>query len=298
MLWRKAVFIVLVILCLSPLGSPQLAVFLGLALGLTIGNPFASVNDKTRELLLEGSIVLLAFGTDLASVYRAFKQGRFFVVAAFCVFVLLVYLLGRVLPSSRPPIIYANAENGFANSENDTTKTSSAAIIVSSIALFVLPIIGRHFNLNADQYGFLSAMSIPGPSFVAGSAAVFKPDSINIAIPLALTATLLIAAFALISRQIGPKETELRSSVRFPWFVLFFVLAVAARTYAPVSIFPSIFDSIVNLGNAGIVVGLFFLAAGISRSDIKGTDIRQFVQIFLPWLLVSAASFWAVLHLL
>jgi uncharacterized membrane protein YadS len=141
-------------------------------------------------------------------------------------------------------------------------------------------------------------MAIPGPAFVAGSATALKGDETTVAITLALTATLLIAILAFISRQIGPKDNEIRLVIHFPWFVLLFLLAVAARTYAPLAIFPSVFDSIVNLGNAGILVGLFFVGAGISRSDIRKTHIRQLVQIFVPWLLVSAASFWAVLHLL
>src|SRR4030095_12139288 len=120
MLWRKAVFTILVIFCLSPFGSPQVAIVLGVALGLTLGNPFPQISNKTTELLLEASIVLLAFGTDLASVYRAFKDGSPFVMVAGFVFVTLVFVFGRVLRAIGTPVVFAGAENILSDDDDDT----------------------------------------------------------------------------------------------------------------------------------------------------------------------------------
>jgi len=144
----------------------------------------------------------------------------------------------------------------------------------------------------------LYAAFLVGTSLAGLSAPAFAQDAPAAAIPLALTATLLIAFIALIVRQIRLKDNETRPPIYFPWFVPLFLIGVAARTYAPVAIFPSIFDAIANVGNAGILVGLFLIGAGISRSDIKKANTRRFASIFLAWLVVSAASLWAVLHLL
>ena len=297
MLWRKAVFIILVIFCLSPFGSPRVAVVLGMALGLTLGKPFPQISDKTTELLLEAAIILLAFGTDLSSVYRGFRQAGLFAAGAMLAFLILVYVLGRVLRLNRSPVPFASAANLFGDDDEGTRypKPVTAAIMVSAIGMIVFPLIGGYFLPNPDKFGIWTAMSIPGAAFVAGSGATFKLDAAATAIPLALTATLVIGVVALIVCQIDHKP---RTLVNFPWFVLLFLMAVAVRTYAPVSIFPSLFDSIVNLGNAGIAVGLFFIGAGISQSDIKISNLKGIIQVLVPWLLVSAASFWAVLHLL
>jgi uncharacterized membrane protein YadS len=70
-MWQKALFFLLILLILSPWGSPVYALALGLAMALTIGNPFPSLTGKPAKYLLQISVAMLGFGIDLSSVYRA-----------------------------------------------------------------------------------------------------------------------------------------------------------------------------------------------------------------------------------
>src|SRR5881394_1622221 len=74
-MWRKALFILLIIFIVTPFGSPPLALALGLAMALTIGNPFPDLNGKPTRMLLQTSVILLGFGMNLKSIYEAGKDG-------------------------------------------------------------------------------------------------------------------------------------------------------------------------------------------------------------------------------
>jgi uncharacterized membrane protein YadS len=74
-MWKKALFILLIIFILTPWGSPPLALALGLAMALTIGNPFPDLNGKPTRMLLQTSVILLGFGMNLKAIYEAGKDG-------------------------------------------------------------------------------------------------------------------------------------------------------------------------------------------------------------------------------
>ena len=45
--YNNPLFILLLVLCLMPFISPSIALFLGLALGMTAGQPFPKFSNKT-----------------------------------------------------------------------------------------------------------------------------------------------------------------------------------------------------------------------------------------------------------
>lgn len=65
--YNKPLFILLFALCLFPFISPAVALFLGLALGMTAGQPFPKFSKKTSKYLLQFSVVGLGFGMNLQS---------------------------------------------------------------------------------------------------------------------------------------------------------------------------------------------------------------------------------------
>src|ERR1700712_3137803 len=97
MSWQKAVFVLLVLLCLSPWGSPPIALALGLALAFSIGNPFPQIEGKITKYLLQGSVVLLGFGMNLKTVYDAGKDGIIFTIVTIFGTLVLGYFVGKVL---------------------------------------------------------------------------------------------------------------------------------------------------------------------------------------------------------
>jgi uncharacterized membrane protein YadS len=72
------------------------------------------------------------------------------------------------------------------------------------------------------------------------------------------------------------------------------VAAAAFRTYAPDKILPSIFDSLVNLGKAGMTVTLFIIGASLTPKALKAVGPRPLIQGILLWAAIAVTSFFAV----
>ena len=166
MVWQKAIFIVLVVFCLSPLGSAPLALALGLVIALSIGTPFPALSGKPTKYLLQTSVVLLGFGMDLKSVYQAGKDGILFTIATIFGTLVLGYLVGNLLSvkaktstliSSGTAICGGSAIAAVGpaiHAEADEMSVSLGTVFVlNSIALFLFPIIGHALNLTQNQFG-------------------------------------------------------------------------------------------------------------------------------------------------
>ena len=78
----KAVFLVGLAICLVPVTPPWLALCLGIAVALALGNPFPNESKNFSKILLQACVVLLGFGMDLNTVLKAGSQGILFALAS------------------------------------------------------------------------------------------------------------------------------------------------------------------------------------------------------------------------
>src|ERR1700744_453783 len=92
---RQAIFALAVLLCLTPLVSPPIALLLGLGIALFVGHPFLHLNNRATHLLLQVSVVGLGFGMDAGSALRAGKEGFLFTVVSISGTLTAGLLLGR-----------------------------------------------------------------------------------------------------------------------------------------------------------------------------------------------------------
>jgi uncharacterized membrane protein YadS len=178
----------------------------------------------------------------------------------------------------------------FQNNGGDISGLAAVGGIFSVLALIVFPFISNYVSLSPDQAGVWSAVAVPGVAAAIGVSQTISVGALNVTITLVLVRLFLMFAAVLGKNR---KEPGIAKIV-FPWFVL---AVMVFRTYAPVFIFPSIFDSFVNLGNAGIVTTLFLLGTSLSLVSIKKVEIKAGVVVTVVWIAFSALSLWAVLHL-
>src|SRR5580692_2030929 len=92
---RQVVFAIAVILCLTPLITPPVALLLGLGIALFVGHPFLHLNHRATHILLQVSVVGLGFGMNAASALRAGKDGFLFTVVSIAGTLTAGLLLGR-----------------------------------------------------------------------------------------------------------------------------------------------------------------------------------------------------------
>ena len=310
-MWRKAVFILLILFLLSPYGSPPIALALGLLLAFTAGNPFPELSGKPTKYLLQTSVVLLGFGMNLEAIVKAGRDGILFTIATIFGTLALGYFAGRFLtvPAKTSALISSGtaicggsaiaAVGPAINAEHDEMSVSLGTVfILNSIALFLFPILGHAIGLNENQFGIWAAIAIHDTSSVVGAAQAYGAEALATATTVKLARALWIAPIALIFAFLYRKaDTDAKAKVAIPWFIFLFIGAAAFRTYAPTFVLPSIFDSLVNLAKAGMTITLFLIGASLTPRTLKKVGIRPLVQGVLLWIVISLAALWAVLKL-
>lgn len=303
-MWRKALFILLIIFVLTPYGSPPLALALGLAFALIIGNPFPDISGKPTRLLLQFSVVLLGFGMNLHSIYEAGKDGIVLTIITIFGTLALGYLLGRLLKvrgrisaliSTGTAICggsaIAAAAPGIEAEPEQISISLGTVFVLNAIALFLFPFIGHQLELTQHQFGLWAAISIHDTSSVVGAAAAYGSEALATATTVKLARALWIAPVALLLMYLYRRRyPNAKAKVAIPWFILLFFLAVAARTYAPLWVQPSVFDALVNLAKAGMTVTLFFIGASLSLDSVLTTRWRPLLQGTILWVVVSVVS--------
>lgn len=311
-MWQKAVFILLVLFCLSPYGSPPIALALGLIVAFTIGNPFPEIEGKITKYLLQASVVFLGFGMNLKAVYEAGKDGILFTIVTIFGTLILGYFVGRwlgignktsTLISSGTAICGGSAIAAVApaiDAEKDEITVSMGTVFVlNSVALFLFPAIGHILGLTQHQFGVWAAIAIHDTSSVVGASATYGPEALVIATTVKLARALWIAPVALFFAYIyRNRDSGKKTKIAIPWFILIFLLVTTFRTYAPGFILPSIFDALVNLAKAGLTVTLFFIGASLSRETVKKFGIWALLQGVILWIVISIVGLWAVYYLL
>jgi uncharacterized integral membrane protein (TIGR00698 family) len=310
MSWQKALFVLIILFCLSPYGSPPVALALGLFLAFVVGNPFPELTGKPTRLLLQASVVLLGFGMNLGAVYKAGRDGVLFTIATIFGTLILGYFVGRLLSvkaktsaliSSGTAICGGSAIAAVGpaiNAEHEEMSVSLGTVfILNSVALFLFPLIGHALDLSQNQFGIWSAVAIHDTSSVVGASQAYGEQSMAVATTVKLARALWIAPVALIFAFIY-HNSDSKTKVAIPWFIFLFIGAAAARTYAPSFILPSFFDSLVNLAKAGMTVTLFLIGASLSPRTLKAVGIRPLLQGVLLWIAISIVALFAVLNLI
>lgn len=309
MSWHKAVFIILILFCLSPYGSPPIALALGLVLAFTVTNPFPKLTGKPTKYLLQASVVLLGFGMNLGAVYKAGKDGILFTIATIFGTLILGYFVGKLLNVQRKTSALISSGTAICggsaiaavgpaiNAEPEEMSVSLGTVFVlNSVALFAFPLIGQAIGLTQDQFGIWSAIAIHDTSSVVGASQAFGEQALAIATTVKLARALWIAPVAFMFAFLYRKaDAGSKTKIAIPWFIFLFVAAAAFRTYAPAFILPSIFDSLVSAAKAGMTVTLFLIGASLSRETLRAVGVRPLIQGVLLWIVISLVSLWAVL---
>ncbi len=301
---EQIIFLAALAFCFAPFVSPPIALALGLFLALTIGHPFLRHNAIATKILLQVCVVGMGFGMNLSSVVEAGKTGFFFTVVTIFGTLILGYFVGKWFGLSKKlahliasgtaicggsaiaaigPIVGADA--------NEMSVSLGTVFILNSIALLIFPIIGHAYNMTQQQFGIWAAIAIHDTSSVAGAAAKYGAEALQIAMTVKLSRALWIIPIALGTAFLFKSKTK---RISIPWFILFFVLAVIARTYVPA--ISEVGPVISDIAKRGLTVTLFLIGAGLSRKVLKAVGVRPLLFGVVLWLVISVVSLTVVLN--
>lgn len=306
----KILFIAGMLFALTPWASPPLALVVGLALGLTAGNPFRKATQAWTKYLLQASVVGLGFGMNLQQVLKAGRSGFIYTAVGISFAMLVGMVLTRLLkvPPTAGFLISAGTAicGGSAIAavapvveadEEEMSVALGTVFILNSIALLIFPGIGASLRLTQSQFGLWAALAIHDTSSVVGAGAKYGAIALGVATTVKLARALWIVPLTLgtaavkrrlDNRQAPDNATSRPTKVQWPWFILFFVLAAVANTLVPAG--APVFHGLARLGILGLTATLYLIGTGVSRSTLRQVGARPLIQGVLLWLIVAVAS--------
>lgn len=303
---RQVIFAVAVILCLTPLVTPPMALVLGLIIALFVGHPFLHLNHKATHILLQVSVVGLGFGMNAASALKAGKEGFLFTVVSITGTLAAGLLLGRLMKIEKKTSLLISGGTAICGGsaiaalapviraeERQVSVALGAVFILNSVALFLFPVIGHILHLSQAQFGLWSAIAIHDTSSVVGAAGRYGPEALQIATTVKLARALWIIPVSLIAALFF-RGGGARAKVKIPYFIGLFVVAILLNTWLPM---PALNHLIVGASHAGLTLTLFLIGSGLSRQVLKNTGVRPLVQGVIVWVLIAGATLWAVMGL-
>lgn len=302
---NKPLFFIGIVACLLPFVSPAIALFMGLLLGFTVGNPYTKQSSKASKYLLQFAVVGLGFGMNLHESLQSGKEGMLFTIVSVVGVLAIGYWLGRrmlldtktsYLISSGTAICGGSAIAAVAPiikaSPNQMSISLGTVFILNAIALFIFPPIGRFLELTQEQFGMWAAIAIHDTSSVVGAGAAYGRKALEVATMVKLTRALWIIPIS-IATTFFFKQKE--SKVKIPWFIFFFILAMIVNT---VFNLPLGFTSFITmLSKRGMTVTLFLIGSGLSIKTLKTVGAKPLILGVTLWIVIGVASLVTILFI-
>ena len=286
--------------------SPALALFAGIVLALTLGNPFPAFSKKCSKYLLQVAVVGLGFGMNLFESLEAGREGIIFTLVSVVGVMLVGCLLGRAmgivpklsyLISSGTAICGGSAIAAAApvvKADDDETSMSLAVIfMLNSIALFIFPPLGQLIGLDQQQFGTWAAIAIHDTSSVVGAAAAYGEEALKVSTTVKLTRALWIIPLSIVSIFIFTRKKGEKTRISIPWFIFLFILAMLVNTYVNI---PELLSKGISIAShKALSVTLFLIGTGLSVESIRKTGFKPVLLGVLLWAIISVASLIAVM---
>jgi uncharacterized integral membrane protein (TIGR00698 family) len=299
---REVIFMLAVVLCLSPLISPPIALLMGLIIAQFIGHPYLNLNHKATHILLQVSVVGLGFGMNVNSALKAGKEGLFFTIISIIGTLIIGFFLGKALKIEKKisfliatgtaicggsaiaaisPVIKAD--------EKQISVALGTVFILNSVALVLFPIIGHYLNLSENQFGLWCAIAIHDTSSVVGAAGKYGPQALEVATTVKLARALWIIPIAFLSTFIFKNKG---TKIKIPYFIGLFVLAMIANTYVP--FIQDYSHYVTGFAKATLTLTLFLIGCGLSRKVLSSVGYKPLLQGIVLWIVISVSTLWAI----
>lgn len=294
---KKTAFLAAIALCCFPYVSAPAALALGLLFGLSAWNPWTTRVHRVSRELLKICVVGLGFGMNLASVLETGKTSFVYTGLGIAAAMMLGILLGRILrvPQNAAFLISAGTSicGGSAiaavqsvvdASEEETAISLTTIFVLNSVALLLFPTIGALLQLTQRQFGLWAALAIHDTSSVVGAGLKYGPLALVVGTTVKLVRALWIVPVTLAAAA----WFRARAKAKWPWFIVFFLLAAWLRALLPAG--QAVWDGCAAVARIGFSVTLFLIGAGLSVKGLKNLGWKPLVQGVSLWLIVATIT--------
>ena len=287
---------------------PGIALMLGICIALTLGNAYLFTTARLIPPLLQISVIGLGAGMNLSAVGRAGVHGFFYTVIGITLTMSIGLTLGRMIRTDRDTSLLVTVGTAICGGSaiaavapairaksHEVSVALATVFFLNAVALFIFPWIGHHFGLSQMQFGVWSALAIHDTSSVVGAAMQYGAQALEIATTIKLTRALWIVPVTLVIGMLWNRGSEQAGAgkARRPWFILGFLAAAALVTWVP-SLKPA--GHMVFVGaQRSLVITLFLIGSGLSRSALQIVGRRPLIQGFVLWVLMGSGTLVAIL---
>lgn len=310
-----ALYALAVLFALTPLASPGIALAIGLALALTVGNPWTGATKRITRPLLQASVVFLGFGTNLLVVLVVARKGFAIAAATIALTFLLGAVLRRVLWVERKTALLLSAGTAICGgsaiaavalatgaAEAEISVALGTVFLLNAVALYLFPPLGHVLGLSQVQFGTWAGIAIHDVSSVVAAASAYGREALQTATVVKLSRTLWIVPVALVARLVvlrghqptagGGEAAAPPGPVAIPWFIALFVAASFAGTVIPVV--HQLAPALTTAAKTGMTLTLLLVGMSLSRASLRTVGIRPVLHGIGLWLAISLMALAAV----
>ena len=296
-------FVLLALVSVLPMVSPAVALFSGLAFAFCFGNPFPAFTRKGSKYLLQVAVVLLGFGQNLHTALEAGRTGIEMTLFTVVLVMVLGFMMGRWFRISTRTAYLISAGTAICGGSaiaavspvvraNEVEISVSLVIVfmLNAIALLLFPFLGHLLHLTQHQFGLWAAIAIHDTSSVVGAGATYGAEALQTATTVKLTRALWIIPLAFASTFVFRNKTK---KIAIPWFILWFVVAMAAATYLPI---PEMVKSgITFVAKRMLSLTLFLIGSGLTRPAIRSVGLHPLIMGIGLWIVIGVVGLMVVM---
>lgn len=292
-----AVFFGLFAFSLTPWASPPLALVLGLAFALLSPARPPGKRRGMTTILLQVSVVGLGFGMNLHRVLSVGAHGFVYTAGGIAFALGAGWLLGRLLGVESTTSYLLSVGTAICGGsaiaavgpvvDADGEQMSMAlgtVFLLNSAALLLFPPAGRALGLSQTQFGLWAALAIHDTSSVVGASMKYGADALAVGTTVKLARALWIVPVCLVTAALRRSKTK----IKWPWFILFFLLAAALATFRPEG--ARVWSLLNAAAKAGLTATLFLIGTAITRDALRKAGSRPLIQGVALWALVGTLS--------
>jgi len=184
---------------------------------------------------------------------------------------------GSAIAAVAPILKSENYQNSFA---------LIVVFVLNAIALLVFPLVGHELGLSQEVFGNWAAIAIHDTSSVVGAGAIYGEKALQVATTVKLIRALWIIPLSIVVAMLN-KDGK-KHKIKFPWFILLFVLAILFANLFPE--FQASYAHFSWLGKRGMVVALFLIGSNITVKQIRQSGAKSFALGITLWAITALGS--------
>lgn len=296
------------LIVLLPIVSPGIALVMGIAFALAVGNPYLDTTRRCTPILLQVSVVGLGAAMNLVTIATIGMHDAVFTTVSISVTLFLGFALAKLFQTERTTSILLSAGTAICGGsaiaavasvmrakESEVSLSLGIVFLLNALALFLFPWIGHRAGFDENQFGLWSALAIHDTSSVIGAASQYGTKALEVATTVKLSRMLWIVPITFLLGVIWMQKhrnEKGQSRTAKPWFILGFLLMASLVTWLP-TLMP-VGEVISDISKRILVLTLFLIGSCVARASLKNVKLRPFAYGLALWIIVASASFLAI----